>query len=126
VGSLITPRFMSAAQGVYYALTGLWPLLSMGTFLAVTGPKTDLWLVRTVGLLVLVEGIVFLLAAWRNQVNASITTLAVGSAVALGWVDAYYSLTDVIWPVYLLDAFGEAGLVLGWALAWWLHSRRSK
>jgi hypothetical protein len=126
VGSLITPRFMSAAQGVYYALTGLWPLLSMQTFLAVTGPKTDLWLVRTVGLLITVEGIVFLLAAWRNQVNASITTLAVGSAVALGWVDAYYSLSGVIWPVYLLDAFGEAGLVLGWALAWWLHSRQSK
>ena len=112
---------MSAAQGVYYAVTGLWPLLSMETFLAVTGPKTDLWLVRTVALLITVEGVVLLLAAWRNQVNASITALAVGSAVALGFVDAYYSLTGVIWPVYLLDAFGEAALVLGWGLAWWLH-----
>jgi hypothetical protein len=120
---MLTPRLMSAVQGVYYALTGLWPLLSMETFLAVTGPKTDLWLVRTVGLLVTVEGIVFLMAAWRNHVNASITTLAVGSAIALGWVDSYYSLTGVIWPVYLLDTFGEAALVLGWALAWWLHSR---
>jgi hypothetical protein len=120
---MFTPRFVSAVQGVYYALTGLWPLLSMETFLAVTGPKTDLWLVRTVGLLVTVEGIVFLLAAWRNQVNASITTLAVGSAIALGWVDSYYSLTGVIWPVYLLDTFGEAALVLGWGLAWWLQSR---
>jgi hypothetical protein len=29
-------------QGLYYGMTGRWPLLSLGTFERVTGPKTDL------------------------------------------------------------------------------------
>lgn len=45
-------RTLAFLQGTYYLLTGVWPFASMGTFLAVTGPKTDLWLVRTVGALV--------------------------------------------------------------------------
>ena len=114
---------MSAVQGIYYALTGLWPLISMETFLAVTGPKTDLWLVRTVGLLVLVEGAALLLAAKRCQVSAPIILLAVASSAALGWVNTYYALTGVIWPVYLLDAVGEAGLILGWGIAYWTSPR---
>jgi hypothetical protein len=48
-------------QGVYYALTGLWPLVSIRTFKAVTGEKTDNlptgfdsdhWLVMTVSVLI--------------------------------------------------------------------------
>src|SRR5437879_6174180 len=33
------------AQGLYFLLTGLWQLLSISSFQAVTGPKHDLWLV---------------------------------------------------------------------------------
>src|SRR5438270_11614006 len=40
-------------QGVYYLLTGVWPLVSIDTFQMVTGPKTDLWLVQTVGALII-------------------------------------------------------------------------
>jgi hypothetical protein len=29
------------AQGVYYLVTALWPFFSLRTFIAVTGPKTD-------------------------------------------------------------------------------------
>ena len=36
-------------QGVYFALTGIWPLLDLSSFQWVTGPKQDLWLVQTVG-----------------------------------------------------------------------------
>jgi hypothetical protein len=36
-------------------MTGLWPLVSIGTFQQVTGPKTDLWLVKTVGVLIAVS-----------------------------------------------------------------------
>ena len=108
---------MSLIQGLYYTPTGIWPLVSMETFLAVTGPKTDLWLVRTVGLLVTVIGVVFLIAARSREVGGAVITLAIGSALALAWVDAYYSLTGVIWPVYLLDAFGEIALIVGWCVA---------
>jgi hypothetical protein len=38
-------------QGIYFFVFGIWPILSMSTFLKITGPKTDLWLVKTVGLI---------------------------------------------------------------------------
>ena len=47
---------LPVAQGVYFLLTGIWPLLSMRTFEAVTGPKVDRRLVKTVGVLVAVIG----------------------------------------------------------------------
>jgi hypothetical protein len=36
-------------QAGYYCLTGVWPLLHMASFEAVTGPKVDDWLVKMVG-----------------------------------------------------------------------------
>jgi hypothetical protein len=120
----LTPRTMSFVQGTYFTLTGLWPLLSMDTFLAVTGPKTDLWLVRTVALLIIAIGVTLLAAAKQNEANLSVTVLAITSAASLAWVDAYYSLTGVIWPVYLLDAFPEVAMVLGWLVAHRFHRRR--
>ena len=115
--SLVNPTGMSLVQGVYYAVTGLWPLISMETFLAISGPKFDLWLVRTVALLILVIGLTLLFAAQTRQVTGAIFFLAVGSALALTWVDVYYSLTGVIWRVYLLDAVAEVVLVGGWVYA---------
>jgi hypothetical protein len=119
----LTRQRMSLLQGVYFTVTGLWPLISMDTFLAVTGPKTDLWLVRTVALLITAVGGTLLVAAKQNEANLSITFLGIASAASLGWVDAYYSLTGVIWPIYLLDAFPEAAIVLGWLLAHWFSKR---
>ena len=43
------------AQGVYYVVSGAWPLVHIDSFQKVTGRKTDLWLVHTVGLQVLIE-----------------------------------------------------------------------
>ncbi len=40
---------VSEGQGLYYTVSGLWPLISLRTFTLVTGPKVDLWLVKTVG-----------------------------------------------------------------------------
>src|SRR5438067_11801258 len=49
-------RSVAIAQGAYFVATGIWPLLHMPSFEAVTGPKVDKWLVRTVGVLVSVVG----------------------------------------------------------------------
>ena len=45
---------LALVQGAFYAATGLWALVDLGSFMAVTGPKTDHWLVKTVGILVTV------------------------------------------------------------------------
>ena len=111
-------RWLAWLQGGYYALTGLWALLDIDSFQAVTGPKTDLWLVKTVGVLVLVIGGVLLLAAFRRHVSLEMLGLAAGSAVGLAAIDVRYVLGGTIAPVYLLDAGAELVLVGLWAIAW--------
>jgi len=105
-------------QGIYFVVTGLWPLLHMSSFLAVTGPKTDLWLVQTVAALILVIGVVLCVAGYRRQAVPEVWTLALGSAVALLLVDVIFVFQRRIPPIYLLDAAVEAGLIGMWIYAW--------
>lgn len=116
------PGVVAAVQGVYFLLTGVWPLVHVESFLAVTGPKTDLWLVYTVGVLIAVVGVVLLVAARSGRVTPEVALLAVGSAAALTGIDVIFVARHVIPPVYLLDAAAEVLLMLGWAAA--LVSRR--
>lgn len=99
------------AQGLYYLVSGLWPLANIETFLRVTGPKTDLWLVKTTGLLIAVIGAALL----AGRGGEALAVLGAGAALALGAVDVVYSLKRVISPVYLLDAAVEGLLLAAWA-----------
>lgn len=99
-------------QGVYFVLTGVWPLISMRAFEAVTGPKVDRWLVKTVGVLVAVIGGSLVLD--RRRPSPGTTALGIGSAVALGAVDVVYAGRGRISRVYLVDAVAEALLVAAW------------
>ena len=105
---------LALAQGAYYALTGVWALVDLDSFMAVTGPKTDRWLVKTVGVLVTVIGAALLLAWRRRRVAGETIFLAVGSALSLAAIDVIYVANDTIAPVYLLDAVVEVGLALAW------------
>ena len=104
-------------QGLYYLITGVWPLLSMRTFEAVTGPKADKWLVKTVGVLVGIVGAVLMLSARRRFVAPEHALLAAGSAAGLAAIDTVYATRGRISKVYLLDAVVEIALVAAWALA---------
>ena len=106
--------WLATCHAVYYALTGVWPLVSIRTFMAVTGPKTDVWLVKTVGLLVTAIGAAIGVAAWGGRFTPEVFVLAVGSAAALGAIDVYYHGRGVIARIYLLDAAAEALIVVGW------------
>jgi hypothetical protein len=109
---------VAAVQGVYFLVTGVWPLVHIESFLAVTGPKTDLWLVYTVGALVAVVGAVLLAAARSGRVTPEVALLAVGSALALTAIDVIFVARGVIDPIYLADAAAEVVLVGWWAFAW--------
>jgi hypothetical protein len=89
--------------------------VSPGTFQAVTGPKRDYWLVRTVGVLVGVIGGVLALAGLRRQTTREVPALAIGSAAGLAAIDVVYAGQGRISKVYLLDAAVELGLVGAWA-----------
>ena len=99
------------AQALYFAATGIWPLLHMRSFEAVTGPKVDRWLVKTVGLCVACIGGALWAAARNDRVTPEIRGLAVSSSLALTGIDVYYSAKGRISPVYLLDAVAELGIV---------------
>src|SRR5436305_10564706 len=113
------------AQGVYYVVTGLWPLVHTNSFQAVTGPKTDLWLVQTVGVLIAVIGCVLLSAAHSGRVTAEVALLAVGCALALTGIDVVFVTRNVISQVYLLDAAAALVLVAAWGLCYLLAERPS-
>ncbi len=110
-------RTMSLVHGLFYAATGFWPIVSIKTFQLVTGPKRDLWLVKTAGALITVIGGVLTLAGLRRRVTPEIQTLGVGSALGLTAIDLVYYRRGVLGPVYLLDAVAELGLASGWLLA---------
>ncbi len=110
-------RVVALVQGVYYITLGLWPLLSMSSFEAVSGPKTDHWLVRTVAILISLIGLVLLLAAMNKDMGASIRLLAIGSAAGLTFIEIFYAMRGIIWPIYMLDAIGEVVLIAMWMIA---------
>ncbi len=104
-------------QGIYFFVTAIWPLLSMRTFVAITGPKTDLWLVKTVGLILAVIGAVLVYAELTASINPPVTALAIGAAASLAIVEIVYVVKRVISPIYLGDAAVELLLLAWWAIA---------
>jgi len=111
-------RATLALQSAYYLLTGVWPILHMPSFEAVTGPKADDWLVRTVGALVIAIGLSLGVAARRREAPVPVLVLAAASAVAFIAVDVVYVSVGRISPIYLADAVAEAGLLLLLALGY--------
>ncbi len=112
-----TAIVVALAQGVFYVLAGMWAVVDLDSFMAVTGPKMDHWLVKTVGVLVTVIGAVLLSAARSRRVTREIVLLGVGSALSLAAIDVFYASTGRISSIYLLDAVVEVGVAVAWVLA---------
>jgi hypothetical protein len=108
---------LALVQGVFYLATGLWALVDIDSFQRVTGPKTDLWLVRTVGVLVTVIGAVLISGFRHRRITSEIILLATGSALGLAAIDLIYALSGHISAIYLADAAVEIGLAVAWLLA---------
>ncbi len=100
-------RGAAIGQGVFYLVTGIWSLVSIGSFPAVTGPTT-------VGVLITVVGGVLTMAGIRRQVTAEVQALAIGSAMGFAAIDTVYVARRRISPIYLLDAAAEACLTVLW------------
>ena len=119
-------RAVLGAQGAMYVATGVWPLLHMRSFEAVTGPKTDDWLVYTVGLLLAVIGAVLLAAAARRAAENLIVALAIGTALALVAIEVVHVSSGTIARIYLRDPAIEAMFAALLAVAWQRQTSRSR
>jgi hypothetical protein len=108
-------RTLALAQGLYFAVTGLWPILHLRSFEAVTGPKPEGWLVKTVGGLLVTTGVALSTSSRRRAIPRELALLAAGSAAVLALVDVWYAgVRRRISPVYLADAPVEGALVASW------------
>jgi hypothetical protein len=111
-------HWVAYGQGAFYVLTGIWPIVHIESFIWVTGPKYDIWLVKTVGVLIIAVGGSLLLAARNHRITPEIMLLAVGCALGLTIIDVYYVSIGRIWKVYLLDAVAESMLIILWLIGW--------
>jgi hypothetical protein len=91
------------ALGAYYVATGIWPLLHLRSFMALTGPKRDTWLVQTFGALVAAIGVT-LVASRDNDERAATGRVAMATALSLAASEIAFVARGRISPVYLLDS----------------------
>ena len=89
-------------------------MVHIDSFQRVTGRKADLWLVKTVGLLLVAIGGGLILAGGRGFVPG-LVFIAMSSAAALLIIELVYVLKRVIGPIYLADALVELGFLIWWA-----------
>jgi hypothetical protein len=60
VAHLASARRLGRAQGLFNVVSGAWPIVSLRSFEAIFGPKTDVFLQKTSGLLFLSSGVALL------------------------------------------------------------------
>jgi hypothetical protein len=110
-------RLLALGHGFFYVVTGIWPVLSIDTFQAVTGGKRDLWLVKSTGLMIASIGSALMIAGYRGEISPEMRMLAVTSSLSLAGIDLVYVSKRVLGPIYLGDAAGELTLAAAWLLS---------
>lgn len=80
----------------------------------VTGYKTDIWLVKTVGALLIPIALCMLVHVIIETDYRPVIVLSMSTATAFVAIDFYYALNDVIRDIYLLDGFIELMFLLSW------------
>jgi hypothetical protein len=108
-------RLLAGAHASYLVATGVWPLVHRRSFEAVTGPKADFWLVRTVGGLAVATGVSLGVAAIRGRRPPEAVALAISTGVVFGVADLRAARTESL--IYLAD-IGAQLLVPAWLCRW--------
>lgn len=101
-------------QGLYTFLTALWALIDIDSFMAVTGPKSDIWLVKTVSTVLLAIAIALLSYVFIKTDPLPAILLGFFTSAGLAAIDFYYTGRAVISPVYALDGIAEVIFALAW------------
>ena len=106
-------------QGGYSLLTALWGLIDIDSFMVVTGPKVDIWLVKTVSVTLVAISVTLILFALVPSNPLPAIVLGFLTSAGLAAIDFYYSGRDRIWDIYALDGVAEALFALVWIYLFW-------
>jgi hypothetical protein len=103
-------------QSGYYLLTALWAIIDINSFMTVTGPKTDIWLVKTTA--AMIATISLTLGSYLFMQGNKSPAIILGSISAFSFViiDFYYVAENVISNIYVLDGIFESILLIGWGV----------
>lgn len=101
------------SQGSYTLLTAVWPIVHIKSFMDVSGYKTDIWLVKTVGILLAAIAVCLLLSISSKE-NFPVAVLGLFTAAGMAYVDFFYALNDTIPDIYMADGAVEILFVLVW------------
>ncbi|HEY9005026.1 MAG TPA: hypothetical protein VIM75_02780 [Ohtaekwangia sp.] len=107
-------RALLAIQCIYTLLTALWPLADIESFMAVTGYKIDVWLVKTVGALLVSIALCMGTHLFIHTDHRPVVVLCITSAIGFICIDFYYALNDVIRDIYMVDGCFQIVLLLAW------------
>src|SRR5437868_12042149 len=101
-------------QSGYYLLTALWAIIDINSFMTVTGPKTDIWLVKTTAAMIITISLT--LGSYLFMQGNKSPAIILGSISAFSFViiDFYYVAENVISNIYVLDGIFESILLIGW------------
>ena len=104
------------SQGIYTFITAIWPIVDIESFMFVSGYKTDVWLVKTVSILLLAISICLITNTSSNHPHLPIIILALLVAVGMAYVDFYYSLNGTISKIYMADGLVEILFIISWLI----------
>ena len=111
-------RLLAAAQAATFIGTGIWPILSIRSFEAVTGRKRDRWLVKSMGALITAVGGALAVGAKAPALRRETALLGAAAAATLAACDVVFVAKGRIPKVYLLDAVLESAFVASWITLW--------
>lgn len=113
-------------QSVYYMVTALWALVHIKSFMLVTGPKTDVWLVKTVSVLLIPLSLVLFMGIFKWANGKILFLLGAGTAMGLATIDFYYTHHDVIPHAYKVDGYMQIIFLVIWTYSFMRPKEKEK
>lgn len=111
-----TPLALLKIQGSYLLITSLWSLIDIQSFMEITGPKTDLWLVKSFSLILICVAVSCLYSGFSKHFSPAVHLMAFSTAMVLFTIDVYYPLKGVIRKVYLADGYVHLIFLILWII----------
>lgn len=107
-------RYLAIVQAVYYAITGIWPIVHIHSFMEVTGPKVDLWLVKLIGGLTVSISVVVFFTGIRRRIRIENLLVIIISSISYLLTDIINVAQGLISKIYLADAVLQIFFISAW------------